>query len=317
MQCHTPARLGAPRALRFESVEPLLDLPGHVRAGSGLRRWGEHLVVVQDDVNALALVDARTALARPLLLPRGPGERRQFSEAEGTKASKMDLEACVVLPDGRLVALGSGSRPLREQLVVVDQERRVRVVDGAELYAHLRATTDFAGSELNLEGAAVSGEALWLFQRGNGAPVDGIAPQSAMGALDLAAFVRWLDGVGPTPELQSVVTVDLGSVRGVPFGFTDATPLPDGRIAFLAGAEASADAYSDGAVVGARIGIADPNAIVVADVVDDTGLPVPWKLEGLDYVGRADTGKLEFLVVTDMDDPDSPAGLASLDWEPA
>jgi hypothetical protein len=125
------ARLGPPRSLRFAGADEARDLPGHVRAGSGLRRWGERLVVVQDDVNALALLDERAGTVTPLVLPAGAGGRRHFSERRGNKAAKMDLEACVVLPDGRLLAIGSGSTPAREHLVVVDADHHVRVVDAA------------------------------------------------------------------------------------------------------------------------------------------------------------------------------------------
>src|SRR5690606_4292169 len=115
----------------------------HVRAGSSIRRWGRVLVVLQDDVHALALVDEPEGAVKPLLLPPGPDGRRTFSEALGNKALKMDLEACVALPDGRLVALGSGSRPARERVVVVHPDRQVEVIEGAALYSSLRARVDF------------------------------------------------------------------------------------------------------------------------------------------------------------------------------
>jgi hypothetical protein len=43
------ARLGPPRPLHFAHADEARDLPAHVRAGSGLRPWGERVVVVQDD----------------------------------------------------------------------------------------------------------------------------------------------------------------------------------------------------------------------------------------------------------------------------
>src|SRR5690606_296181 len=171
--------------LRFPSVDAASDLPGHVRAGSGLCRWGERLVVVQDDVNALALLDEGSGVVAPLLLPASADGRRQFSDQRGNKADKLDLEACVVLPDGRLLALGSGSTAARERLVLVESDHRVRLVDGGPLYAHLRASADFAGSELNLEGAVVTRQQLRLFQRGNGAPAGDRAAINAVGDLDL------------------------------------------------------------------------------------------------------------------------------------
>ena len=92
-------------------------LPEHVRAASALRRFANRLVIVQDDVNALAVRDASGAV-RSVLLPAHASGRRVFDDTLGNKLDKLDLEACVTLPDGRLVAFGSGSTPQREQLVV-------------------------------------------------------------------------------------------------------------------------------------------------------------------------------------------------------
>jgi len=276
-----------------------------------LRRWRGRLVVVQDDVHALALLDESTGVVTPLALPPGADGRRTFGDALGNKALKMDLEACVVLPDGRLVALGSGSTPLREHVVVVTDDVDVRVLDGHALYAHLRSRPDFAGSELNIEGAAVSQGALKLLQRGNGAPKDDLVPLNTIGDLRLDDFVAWLDG-GKTPMLEAVRQVDLGELGGVRLGFTDAAVLPDGRMVFLAGAEASPDTFRDGEVLGCRFGLLEGDAMAVTNVVDAAGTLAPFKLEGIDWHAAREDGAWEFTVVADMDTPDSPAVIGRL-----
>lgn len=305
------ATLHEVRPLVFNPVPTSPALPAHVRAGSAVRRWGQRLVVVQDDVHALALLDASAGVVAPLALTPGADGSYVFGEALGNKALKMDLEAAVVLPDGRLVALGSGSTARREHLVVVDERHHVRVVEGHELYAHLRARTDFAGSELNLEGAVVTSGSLRLLQRGNGAAIGGLVAVNALGDLPLDAFTAWLDG-GPVPQLSAVWQVDLGRVAGVPFGFTDAAALPDGRIAFLAGAEDSPDTYRDGQVVGCRLGIIDGEDIRLTDIVEEDGALTRLKLEGIDWRGQGQDGSWHFVVVADMDAPDVPALMGSL-----
>jgi hypothetical protein len=305
------ARLVARRPLYFEAPDHANDLPGHVRAGSGVRLWGGRIAVIQDDVHALALVDERTGMATPLLLPRGDDGRRIFGVAEGNKALKMDLEACVVLPDGRLVAFGSGSTDRRERIVVVGAGGDVAIHDGAAFYGELRARTDFSGSELNVEGAAIQGERLRLFQRGNGAPRDGLEPVNAIGTFPVAGFVAWLGG-GALPLLEGVHQVDLGRVEGVPLGFTDAATLPDGRLAFLAGAEDSPDTYQDGAVVGCRLGVIDGDRIRTTDLIDENGERCLLKLEGLEYLGEAHGGGWRFAVVADQDDPTVPTLLGEV-----
>ena len=304
------AVLGAMQPLTFEAAAPHLDLPGHVRAGSAVRRWGERLVVAQDDVNALALLDEASGRVEGLVLPLGRDGRRSFGDATGNKALKMDLEACVTLPDGRLLALGSGSKEARERVVIVTPSHEARVVDGHALYAALRDRTDFAGSELNVEGAVVVEGALRLFQRGNGAPRGGLFPVDATGDLELAAFLRWLDG-GPVPALARIRQYDLGEVEGVRCGFTDATALPDGRVAFVAGAEDSPDTYRDGAVLGCRFGILDGGGARVTDIVDADGSRSRWKLEGLDFRRSTEDG-WELVVVADMDDTEVPARMGTL-----
>ena len=82
-------------------------------------------------------------------------------------------------------------------------------------------------------------------------------------------FLAWLDGNGPVPSLRSITTFDLGVAQGVAFGFTDGAVLADGRLAFLACAEATSDVTSDGPVVGVRFGLIDDSGSVrAADVVD-------------------------------------------------
>ena len=89
---------------------------------------------------------------------------------------------------------------------------------------------------------------------------------NAVGDVALADFVRWLDGEGDVPSLVAILEVDLGSVRGVSFGFTDAATMPDGRLAFIAGAEDSPDTYRDGEVVGCRFGFVDGDRVSMTDV---------------------------------------------------
>jgi len=267
-----------------------------------VRRNGERLVIVQDDVNVLVLRHGERTGA--VLLPAGEGGRRRFETAHGNKHAKLDLEACAALPDGRLVAFGSGSTRARERLVVLGEADSVRVVDAPALYAQLRGEAAFAGSELNVEGALVVSDALRLFQRGNGAPLAGASPVNATVDLSLQEFVRWLDGGSSLPLLHDVTQYDLGHTQGVPFTFTDAALMCDGRVAFLACAEASPDTYRDGEVLGCCFGISDYKSVRLGPIVHADGHPTRLKLEGIES-RPASPGSFD--VVADMDRPDEPA----------
>jgi hypothetical protein len=306
------ATLGTPRPLRYDhGAHPLEDLPGHVRAASSIRRQGHRLVILQDDVSALAVLDPSTGSTRPILLPAGPDGARVFDDARGNKKFKMDLEACVVLPDGRLVAFGSGSSPQREKIVTIaaGQGAMAQQLSGSDFYARLRIHAAAHRARLNIEGAVVNGDRLRLLQRGIGKR--GFESWNAILDVSLEKFAGWLDGRNPLPPVRRILQVDLGDIAGVSFGFTDAAVTDDGRIAFLACAEDTADALDDGPVLGCRFGWLDPDdqAAIVTTVVDSDGQPTGFKLEGIET--RIEGGPV-FDVVADMDRGDEPAQIAEL-----
>lgn len=287
---------------------PAEDVSAHVRAASALRRNADRLVVVQDNANVLALHEPG-GTTEPLLLPPAEGGVRMFDDGRGNKHSKMDLEACAALPDGRIVALGSGSTLARDRLVVLDGTD-FRIVDGRALYDALRAETAFSGSELNVEGAVVVGDRLQLLQRGNGARIGRLDPVNATVDLALDEFLRWLDEDHAVPPLGTITQYDLGDAGSVPYTFTDAASLRDGRIAFVACAEASPDTVRDGEVLGCRFGVLDGEHAWMTEIRHEDGKPTVHKVEGIEP--RPDEVAI-FDVVVDRDRPESPALLGRLE----
>lgn len=275
---------------------------GFVSAASGLVRVGDFLHVVADDDLSLAtfrLGDPDPGRLLPMLpgvLPPGPAER---------KKAKPDFEALVALPPmenhphGALLAMGSGSRPNRRRGVLMELGRNgtplaTRPVDLSTLY---RSCED-AFDELNIEGAVVRDDRLLMFQRGNaGNPLNAIVSLplvDALAALDPGSSDR-----SPTPAIR---IVDVGTMAGVPLAFTDAA-IVDGMIVFSAVAEDTRNAYDDGPLAGAAVGIVDPTgAVLRLEAIDP-----PVKVEGIDAVRDGDL--LRLTLVTDADDPAKPAGL--------
>ena len=100
-------------------------------------------------------------------------------------------------------------------------------------------------------------------------------------------------------------------VGGVRLTFNDAAALPDGRVVFLASAEASPDTVHDGAVSGCRVGILDASGATTFDVVDAAGALCRIKLEGIEPIG-GDASSLRFVVVADDDNERAPALSAEL-----
>jgi hypothetical protein len=303
-----------------EGADPALDRPPHVRAASGLVRVDGRVAVIQDDASFVALVDPGTGRARAVTLPAGEGGLRQFDDERGNKRFKLDLEACVMLPDGgreMLAAFGSGSTSAREKIVLVrgiaSSTPDVRVVDASALYAGLRANAGFAGSEMNVEGAAVVGGVLRMFNRGNGAPRDGVEPVDASCDLDLAAFRAWLaaPSSAPAPKPETVMSYELGEIGGRPLGFTDVSVRGDALL-YAAAAEDSPDATRDGPVAGSAIGIIRGGEARFAVVRDAGGGRYDSKIEGI-LPHPGDPGRL--WAVIDRDDPGTPSELLEIELE--
>lgn len=312
-------------ALRYaEGADPGEDRPAHARAGSGLARAGDRLVVVQDDALFVALIDARgEGPTHALALPREDGVRL-FEARRGNKRRKPDLECLAPLGPGALAAFGSGSTPARRRalrLWLGGGPPRAELVSCEAMYLALEATVGFAGSELNVEGAAAVGDRLRLFQRGNGAARGGLLPVSATVDLPLDALAAYLDACALDPAarfdvpLVDVRRYEIGRVDGVPLGFTDACSLGAGdrALAWVAAAEASPDTYDDGATVGVCVGwMRDDGSAGRGPVLTAAGEPYRAKVEGL-YVDPADPGRA--WAVVDADDVDAPARLLTLELD--
>ncbi len=357
----TPIRATEDAALRARVVRrtPLVyaggadraaDRPSHVRAASGLAWLGARLAIAQDDANFIALVDPRDGRVDAAALPAGAAGARQFDDRRGNKKRKLDLESLAAVPDAAggemLLAFGSGSSPAREMIASVRAlafeapgPRAARAaIDRAStaiaycprLYARLRATAAFAGSELNVEGAVLlssrGARRLRLFNRGNGAPTRERAPVNATCDLGWDALVAHLldPAAAPVPVPLDVTPFDLGAIDGIALGFTDAceAPLAGGGRAILysAAAEDSPDATRDGPLAGCAIGVMRADPATSAQSVRWTllrgadGLPFGGKVEGI-AIDAAD-GSHAWLVI-DRDEPDRPSELCEVELEGA
>ncbi len=297
-----------PVHLRDLLVEPAEHPRGqaHLSSASGLVQVGEWLYAVADDEHHLGVFKANPGadnfvrLHRILAgeLPSGKAQRKKL---------KPDLETLVLLPassnhpHGLLLALGSGSRPNREQGFMLDPDGQgkiageVRIIDLASLYRPLRST--FA--DLNIEGAFVAGDRFHLLQRGNKG--DG---RNAYIAYPLAQMQAWMTGHrSEPPVIDRVGEFALDEVAGVPLGFTDGAGLPGGGWVFSAVAEDTHDSYRDGACAGSAIGWVDARG----QLQRLEPMAASPKVEGIALAGE---GRL--LMVTDADDPGKPSQLLAM-----
>ncbi|WEZ85580.1 hypothetical protein P6U16_26530 (plasmid) [Rhizobium sp. 32-5/1] len=225
------------------------------------------------------------------------------------KRQKPDLEAIVFIPAfedfpyGALLALGSASRPNRDRGVLLTLDPQGALSGSPELVAMTRmlAPLHQAFADLNIEGAAVVGDELLLFQRGNKKH-----SENAIIRYPLLRVLEALRGLDTNAFAPAAITrVNLGMIQGVPLCFTDAAALPNGDVVFCAVAEDTDDAYLDGPCVGAAIGIVDKTG----QLLSLHQLEQPYKVEGISAHLENDT--LDLLLVTDADDPAISAKLLS------
>ena len=300
----------------LEGPSSELDRPPHVRSASGIA-WGDsYFVVVQDDANFIALVDSTKEKVTAVTLPAGEGGKRQFDDLRGNKKFKMDLESCVIVSqEGQnlLLTFGSGSNAFREKIVILRDlmgTPRPEVCNGSELYTALLSNKEFAGSEMNIEGAVFIDKKIRLFNRGNGASSKGDKPVNSSCDLDWQSLHTYLmNPKEKPPVLENIVRYDLGTLSNLPLGFTDATNC-DGKLFFSAAAEDSPDAQTDGEVAGSVLGIFDgQNKIRCAEVSYANGNRFRGKIEGVTFLENEDH---RVFAVIDQDSPNKPSELCEV-----
>jgi hypothetical protein len=288
------------RALRFDDGTP-------VTAASAIAPLADGWLVAQDDATFVAW--CRGGSVTPLrVLPPVDGHDR-FSEAQGTKRLKPDLEvACPAEVDGgpAVLLLGSGSSPRRMRGVLVRLDEGRPVVSAGDLtplYGQVAQRLGLPLDHLNLEGASRHGGTVRWYNRGNlAAGVRSGSVDVPLAELVAAVLGRCEPASVPVAEPR---TYDLGEVDGVGLAVTDAIALPDGRTLLSAAAEDTPNAIDDGPVVATALVLLDGARVLdVAPVPEVDGSVL--KVEGLALRGVHD-GRLDLSAVVDADDPDLPS----------
>ena len=156
-------------------------------------------------------------------------------------------------------------------------------------------------ADLNIEGVVVQNNCLKLWQRGNNLHRDSAVIEYCLS--DVYALIEGKQAHILNIQPQRIDYYALGEVAGVPLSFTDAYALDDGACLFTAAAEDTENSYLDGKCVGAAIGLIDQERQLrwIKSVE-----PV-YKIEGIS--AQALGGQLQIYLVSDADDPKTPAQL--------
>jgi hypothetical protein len=276
--------------------------PAHIASASGIAKRGDFIYVVGDDLLQVGVFE---------LAGGGPGRARRvfegdLPEGDERKRAKPDLEGLTTLPpvrgepNGGLLGLGSGSNRDRDRGFfwsfgsdgsLVGQPRTIEL---RPVYDVMR---ERIGGDINIEGAAIVADRLWLFHRGNEGDAPNTVAEFELG--DLSGTLRG-DLVVDPDELAALRGYDLGELAGVPLCFSDATTLSDRLVCFTASAE-----DEDGAIHGSVVGtISADGEVRRLRTIDPR-----WKVEGVH--ATIDSGVIDFLFVCDQDDPETPSPLLS------
>jgi hypothetical protein len=278
-----------------------------VSAASGVVQRGDFVYVIGDDELDLAVFEVSSD---------APGQTRRVLSGElpaehaARKSSKPDLEALTVLPPfedhphGALLGLGSGSTPQRDRGFLWalgpdgSLQDEAREISLAPLYTALRERVD----DLNIEGASVMGDQLWLLQRGNGPHGENLIAELVLSEV-MESLLR--DRAVVAAELQRLRGYDLGTLAGGKLTFSDASPLGGELLVFTASAEGSPNTHEDGAILGSVVGTIDLDG----DVRRLRTIDRKYKVEGVH--ATFDTGVMTMTFVCDQDDPDVASPLLS------
>ena len=254
----------------------------YLAAASGLVLANSRFYLVADDENSILGID-RNLKSPGVVYPIFPGELPE--EKKERKKLKPDFECLVHLPHlNSLLCIPSGSKKNRCTGALVHlSDYQITALSFQHVYKQLEDLY----SELNIEGAVLSGDSIRLFQRGNGK-----LHQNAVIDLKLEDFLK--DQVS---EIK-VKDIALGKLKDIPLSFTDATVFL-GRCFFIAVAENSESTYADGEFMGSVLGeISSAGEILTTTLLDLNSKP-----EGLAF------DEENFYLVTDDDDRKKPSRL--------
>lgn len=273
-------------------VTRVIPLTG-VRAGSALVRHQHRLLLAQDDDYTLFWLDPTTdPVAAEAIALRG-------ESGAMAKTSKPDFEAATLLPDGRILVIGSGSAAPRRAVVLLDPATgEFELHDAGAVYDHVG---DVVGHEINIEAVLPIDGGLLLFHRGNSGP----------GNVTIDLEVDVTDPTGA--RTRTVTNWDIGTVPGtngdVALTFTDADIDTVGRHWYIAAAEDTPNAIDDGPVVGAAIGLLETGSGRWTAIREGDGSISCRKYEGL----VVDEDLRGAWVVTDPDDEELVAELCRIE----
>ena len=252
-------------------LSPFIEIDG-IGAASGLVYLNDSLYIISD--NSLCLYNynfSKKELNKITLFGNQP--------EIAAKKDKPDFES-VTLFENKLYLFGSGSTKKRNTRVTYDLENQeIKEKDLSKIYKRLAESSSITDDDLNIEGAIITTETIYYFQRGNGANAQN----------GIFCYDRNTKNVAFKP-------IPLPKINEIPSTFTDAI-LVEETIYFLAAAENTTSTYNDGDIEGSVIGTIDLKTLNLKSVIQ---ISTYNKFEGLTF-SKKSANEIEFLLCEDND----------------
>lgn len=273
----------------------------YLPSGSAMAVVQEELFIAGDDSPFLFRLNSRFELLTKLLL------LDNFAGLDRIpKATKPDFESMAEEASAGgtvLYIFGSGSKtPERDQMLYVPllEPGRQQAYPLTSLYNRLAALQGGGRENLNLEGAFIYEEKLYLLNRSGNQLVSVL----------LEEFKKYLQGIRSAEDLElSATTYQLPGRANVQAGFSGACTLPgSSKIIFTATMEDTDNWIDDGKILGSYMGILDlqqptesqPLEVELLKTKENT--PLPEKIESVSFHGFYENGDIKLLAVADNDD---------------
>lgn len=269
-----------------------------VPSGSGIAYYNDSVILIGDDAefygNVSVLNDQYTKKA---LYPDAIYNRIE-------KRIKHDLESATfgdIRNERFLFAFGSGGiSPYRDTMFAIHMQDQAKSFKASLLpiYNAIKKTAGLGKQELNIEGAAITGDRLLLFNRGNNLVI--LFPWQSF-----TEYIQKQDSA-PVPNFK-IVKFSLPVVNNFPIGVSGACTLSNNEILFTASLEETKDFIQDGTIKGSYIGLLDLNAseeiklISLTPLKDASGKILTDKLESIEVI-KKDGKKTDVVAVADNDD---------------
>ncbi len=280
-----------------------------ISSASGLAVADNNIWMIGDDVDYVVKSTIGHADFSRIKLYESASEQRI------AKPVKHDLESCTLGDfEGEqfLFVFGSGGiSPYRDNLFALNINNPSQCYRQSLLpfYNAIRKKAALNENELNIEGAALSGDKLLLFNRGKNFIV-------LMPWKKFTAYVM-NEAANDIPAF-TIINIELPVVNGFQVGFSGACALKENQLLFTATLEETSDPINDGPVKGSYIGLlhllsdTTANLVSLTQVKSSNGNFITDKLEAIETI-KINGNIISAIAAADNDDGFSKLYYLSID----